>query len=264
MNTPALLDAVVALARSAGDAILVIYREDFAVTQKTDDSPVTAADLAAHHLILDGLTALTPDIPVVSEEGVIPPASERTAWTRYWLVDPLDGTREFIAKNGEFTVNIALIENGRPVLGVVLAPALDLLYAAAEGAGAWREQAGTRMPLAVRRWPLTPVLMLSRAHPDPEAAARLARLGDYEAMQVGSSLKYCRIAEGVADAYPKFASIYFWDTAAAQCVLEQAGGVALSLDDFLPIRYASGSALRTPAFIAAGDASRDWRGLLQP
>ena len=264
MNTPALLDAVVALARAAGDAILAIYREDFAVTQKTDDSPVTAADLAAHHLILDGLTALTPDIPVVSEEGLSPPASERAAWTHYWLVDPLDGTREFIAKNGEFTVNIALIENGRPVLGVVAAPALDLLYAAAEGRGAWREQKGVRAALAVRRWPAKPVLMLSRAHPDPEAAVRLARLGDFDAMQVGSSLKYCRIAEGVADAYPKFASIWFWDTAAAQCVLEQAGGVALSLDDFAPMRYAPESSLRTPSFIAVGDATRDWRALLAP
>ncbi|MES2682927.1 MAG: 3'(2'),5'-bisphosphate nucleotidase CysQ [Pseudomonadota bacterium] len=265
MNTPALLDAVVALARTAGDAILDIYYfEDFAVDQKTDASPVTAADLAAHHLILDGLTALTPDIPVLSEEGVIPHSSARAHWTRYWLVDPLDGTREFIAKNGEFTVNIALIENGRPVLGVVLAPALDLLYAAAEGRGAWREQAETRSVLAVRRWPAQPVLMLSRAHPDPQAATRLTKLGEYEAMQVGSSLKYCRIAEGVADAYPKFASIYYWDTAAAQCVLEQAGGVALSLDDFQPIRYPSGSTLRTPAFIAAGDATRDWRELLTP
>lgn len=264
MNTPALLDAVAALSRTAGDAILAIYRQDFAVTQKTDDSPVTAADLAAHHLIFDGLTALTPGVPVVSEEGLIPAAEVRAMWSRYWLVDPLDGTREFIAKNGEFTVNIALVENGRPVLGVVLAPALDLLYAAAEGAGAWREEAGARMPLAVRRWPEKPVLMLSRAHPDPDAAARLAKLGEYEAMQVGSSLKFCRIAEGVADAYPKFASIWFWDTAAAQCVLEQAGGVALSLEDFAPLRYAPDSSLRTPSFIAAGDAARDWRALLTP
>ncbi|MDO9451926.1 MAG: 3'(2'),5'-bisphosphate nucleotidase CysQ [Stagnimonas sp.] len=264
MKTADLLPPVVALAHSAGEAILAIYQEDFAVTQKTDDSPVTAADLAAHHLILDGLTALTPDIPVVSEEGVIPPASERATWTRYWLVDPLDGTREFIARNGEFTVNIALIENGRPVLGVVLAPALDLLYAATEGGGAWREQGGVRTVLAVRPWPSKPVLMLSRSHPDPVAVTRLAKLGDFESMQVGSSLKYCRIAEGVADAYPKFASIWFWDTAAAQCVLEQAGGVTLSLDDFLPIRYAPDSSLRTPAFIAAGDATRDWRALLAP
>lgn len=264
MKTADLLPPVVALARAAGEAILAIYQEDFAVTQKTDDSPVTAADLAAHHLILDGLTALIPDIPVVSEEGLIPPVSERAAWTRYWLVDPLDGTREFIARNGEFTVNIALIENGKPVLGVVLAPALDLLYAAADGLGAWLEQAGVRTALAVRRWPAKPVLMLSRSHPDPLAAIRLAKLGDYESMQVGSSLKYCRIAEGVADAYPKFASIYYWDTAAAQCVLEQAGGVTLSLEDFLPIRYLPDGSLRTPAFIAAGDATRDWRGLLQP
>ena len=150
------------------------------------------------------------------------------------------------------------------MLGVVLAPALDLLYAAARERGAWREKAGVRTPLSTRRWPAKPVLMLSRAHPDPEAATRLAKLGDFDAMQVGSSLKYCRIAEGVADAYPKFASIWFWDTAAAQCVLEQAGGVALSLNDFAPMRYAPDSSLRTPSFIAAGDATRDWRELLQP
>lgn len=258
------LDAVVALARQAGDAILAIYREDFTVTQKTDDSPVTAADLAAHHVILDGLTALTPDVPVLSEEGVIPEAAARAQWPRYWLVDPLDGTREFIAKNGEFTVNIALVEHGVVVLGVVLAPALDLLYAAAAGRGAWREQAGQRTALRTRAWPARPTLLLSRAHPDPEAAARLSRLAPYDTTSVGSSLKYCRIAEGLADAYPKFASIWFWDTAAAQCVLEQAGGVALSLTDFKPMRYAPDSALRTPSFFAAGDASRDWPQLLAP
>ncbi len=252
------------LARTAGDAILAIYREDFSVTRKSDDSPVTAADLAAHHLIVDGLTRLTPEIPVVSEEGVIPPAAERAAWNRYWLVDPLDGTREFVARNGEFTVNIALIENGQPILGVVLAPALDTLYAAAAGSGAWREQGGLRRALSTRRWPAKATLLLSRSHPDPEAAARLAKLGDYDTMQVGSSLKYCRIAEGLADAYPKFASIWFWDTAAAQCVLQQAGGSTLSLEDFAPVRYQPEASLRTPAFIAVGDAACDWRTLLQP
>jgi len=264
MTQTDLLDAVVALARQAGDAILAIYREDFTVTQKTDDSPVTAADLAAHHVILDGLTALTPEIPVVSEEGVIPEPAVRTGWQRYWLVDPLDGTREFIAKNGEFTVNIALVENGVVILGVVLAPALDLLYAAAEGQGAWREQAGRRSTLRTRACPAKPTLLLSRAHPDPEATARLSRLEPYDTSSVGSSLKYCRIAEGLADAYPKFASIWFWDTAAAQCVLEQAGGAALSLNDFAPMRYAPDSSLRTPAFFAAGDVTRDWRALLAP
>jgi 3'(2'), 5'-bisphosphate nucleotidase len=262
MTRPELLDATVALARRAGEAILAIYREDFSVQHKGDDSPVTAADLAAHHVIAEGLAALTPDVPVLSEEGLIPPPAERAGWSRYWLVDPLDGTREFIARNGEFTVNIALIEHGRPVLGVVAAPALDTLYAAAEGGMAWREQAGTRSALLTRRWPARPTLLLSRAHPDPEATARLAALGDYDTRQVGSSLKYCRIAEGLADAYPKFASIWFWDTAAGQCVLEQAGGVALSLRDFAPMRYAPDADLRTPAFIAAGDASRNWRALL--
>ena len=220
MNTPNFLDAVVALARAAGDAILAIYREDFTVTRKADDSPVTAADLAAHHIILHGLTALTPSIPVISEEGVIPPADVRAGWSRYWLVDPLDGTREFIARNGEFTVNIALIENSQPVLGVVFAPALDTLYAASIDGGAWREQCGNRTTLATRRWPSRPTILLSRSHPDRDTARKLAKLGSYDTVQIGSSLKYCRIAEGSADAYPKFASIHFWDTAAAQCVLE--------------------------------------------
>lgn len=263
MNRSAVLDAVATLAREAGDAILnVYYFQDFEVTEKADSSPVTAADLAAHHLILDGLTRLTPDIPVLSEEGVIPHASERAKWSRYWLVDPLDGTREFIAKNGEFTVNMALISEGRPILGVVFAPALDLLYAAAEGAGSWREQFNERKPIAVRAWPEQPMLMLSRAHPEPDAASRLHRLAPYDTTAVGSSLKYCRIAEGSADAYPKFSRIHYWDTAAAQCVLEQAGGVALALSDFMPLRYPPDSDLRTPEFIAVGDPQRDWRSLL--
>jgi 3'(2'), 5'-bisphosphate nucleotidase len=258
-----LLAATADLAYRAGDAILNLYLQDFSVSHKSDDSPVTAADLAAHHCILEGLATLTPDIPVLSEEGPLPPPSVRAAWPRYWLVDPLDGTREFIARNGEFTVNIALIEDGRPVLGVVLAPALGTLYAAIKGQ-AWRQQGNDRGALRTRTWPAKPTLLLSRAHPDPEAAARLSRLGGYDTLQVGSSLKYCRIAEGLADAYPKFASIWFWDTAAGQCVLEQAGGVALSLDGFRPMHYAPGSSLRTPAFIAAGDAQLDWRRLLAP
>lgn len=264
MKPSDLLPPVAALARRAGEAILAIYEQDFSVDHKSDASPVTAADVAAHHLILDGLTALTPDVPVLSEEGVIRPAAERARWGRYWLVDPLDGTREFIAKNGQFTVNIALIESHRPVLGVVFAPALDMLYAAAEGIAAWREQAGTRATLRTRAWPQKPVLMLSRSHPDPEAEARLARLAPYDAEQAGSSLKFCRIAEGLADAYPKFANIRFWDTAAAQCVLEQAGGAVLSLESYSAMDYPPDSALRTPAFIAVGDPHHDWARLLSP
>lgn len=259
-----LLEAIALLARKAGEAIMALYRDELAVTQKDDDSPVTAADFAAHHCILEGLAVLTPDIPVVSEEGAIPPAEARAHWRQYWLVDPLDGTREFIARNGEFTVNIALIEDGRPVLGVVDAPALGTLYAGLDGGIAWREKAGVRTPLRTRAWPDRPTLLLSRAHPDPEAASRLARLGDYDSLQVGSSLKYCRIAEGLADVYPKFSRIWFWDTAAGQCVLEQAGGVALALEDFAPLRYPPDGDLRTPSFVAAGDASRNWAQLLRP
>lgn len=263
MNPATLLPQASAIARAAGEAILTIYRSSFAVTNKADDSPLTEADLAAHRVILAGLTALTPEIPVISEEGEIPALAERAHWRRYWLVDPLDGTREFVARNGEFTVNLALIEDGAPVLGVVLAPALDSLYAAAAGGIAWREQAGQRSPLAVRSWPARPVLMLSRSHPDAAIDRLLEALGDHQAQSVGSSLKYCRIAEGLADAYPKFGRICGWDTAAGQCVLEQAGGIVLAVPGFAPLRYPADSPdFRNPAFIAAGAGSPDWQQLL--
>lgn len=256
------LVAVADLARAAGAAIMQVYAAPFTVQQKDDDSPVTEADLAAHRIILAGLQALTPEIPVLSEEGVIPPPEVRARWVRYWLVDPLDGTREFVARNGEFTVNIALVEGDAVQLGVVFAPALDELFAAEAGQGAWLERAGTRSALRTRAWPAVPSLLVSRAHPDAEADRLLASLSPYEALQVGSSLKYCRIAQGLADAYPKFGRICPWDTAAGQCVLEQAGGAVLALPGLRPLRYPPGGSLKNPAFIASGDARRDWAFLV--
>ena len=248
----------VALAVEAGDAIMRIYAQDFSVETKTDNSPVTAADLAAHHLISTGLAQLTPQIPVLSEEAADIPFSVRRNWTRWWLVDPLDGTREFIKKNGEFTVNIALIDRGEPVLGVVYAPALDYLVHAEHGAGAWLRSGGEDVPLGSTRPAAAPLrVAASRSHLDDRTRRVLERIGEHERFGLGSSLKFCRIAEGQADVYPRFGPTSEWDTAAGQCVLEAAGGCVLGLDGHA-FRYNRGESLLNPDFIALGDPDLPW------
>jgi len=221
---PHALDRLVEVACSAGQEILRFYRQPRKVHLKSDGSPLTAADRAAHRSILRDLEAWTPDIPVISEEGAVPSYDERQGWSRFWLVDPLDGTKEFIAENGEFTVNIALIEGGRPALGVVVAPALDTVYFAARGAGAWRrerEGCTTRLRGARPASNLTRIVE-SRSHPSPELEAFVATLGPVERIKVGSSLKFCRVAEGAADLYPRFGRTMEWDVAAGDCVYRYA------------------------------------------
>lgn len=257
-NRLALLEGVIALAQAAGEAILTVYAQDFSSEAKGDGSPVTVADLAAHHVIVDGLALLTPGVPVVSEESPAPPLAERAGWPQHWLVDPLDGTREFIKKNGEFTVNIALIEGGKTVLGVVLAPALGQIYAAASGLGAWRIEGVQRTRLSTRPLPAKPMMMVSRSHREPATERLLAAAGDYEEASVGSSLKFCRIAEGLADCYPKPGNICEWDTAAAQCVLEAAGGAVLALPGLQPLAYGRREDFRLPSFLAVGQAGGSW------
>ena len=218
-----MLEAICQLARDAGDAIMQVYdgHQPMDVTSKVDDSPVTAADIAAHHVIVRGLQALAPDIPILSEED--PPAWEtRQSWDRFWLVDPLDGTKEFIKRNGEFTVNIALIEQGKPVLGVVYAPVLDVMYAAAEGC-AWKEEGGHRQPIQVRD-ARPPLVVISRSHSnDPELEEYLHQLGEHQTTAIGSSLKFCLVAEGKAQLYPRFGPTSVWDTAAGHAVAVAAG-----------------------------------------
>ncbi|MBP6596360.1 MAG: 3'(2'),5'-bisphosphate nucleotidase CysQ [Arenimonas sp.] len=255
-------EACIALCEAAGAAILEVYAQDFDVASKQDDSPLTQADLAAHRVIAAGLQALTPDIPLLSEEGAGVAWSERQAWDRYWLVDPLDGTREFVKKNGEFTVNIALVERGRPVLGVVYAPVFDYLLHAIAGEGAWLRQAGTDIAVQVRQPATLPLrVAASRSHLDPRTAAFLERIGDAERHGLGSSLKFCRIAEGRIDLYPRFGPTSEWDTAAAQCVLEAAGGAVLRLDG-TPLAYNGKESLLNPDFIAVGDRSLPWQDWL--
>ncbi|MGM0987488.1 MAG: 3'(2'),5'-bisphosphate nucleotidase CysQ [Pseudomonadota bacterium] len=231
MDLADLLDATHSIARDAGDAIMAVYARDFSVEDKADQSPLTEADKAAHDLIVARLEALPEGIPVLSEEGTEAFAGP-DAQGRYWLVDPLDGTKEFIKRNGEFTVNIALIEQGRPVLGVVVAPVLEVSYLAAEGVGAfkvaWGEgQGGERRPLRVAGRPAegaTWRVVGSRSHPSPDLAAWLERLGAHDMVPMGSSLKLCLVAEGEADVYPRLGPTCLWDTGAAQAVVEQAGG----------------------------------------
>ncbi|MFT3805855.1 3'(2'),5'-bisphosphate nucleotidase CysQ [Arenimonas sp.] len=250
--------AVVDIAIAAGAAIMEIYSQDFAVEHKDDRSPLTAADLASHHLIVDGLRRLTPELPVLSEESADIPWEERRAWTRYWLVDPLDGTREFVKKNGEFTVNIALIENGETVFGVVYAPALEELHWAVRGVGAFVRDGDEDVPILSRR-PAQPPLRVaaSRSHLDERTAAAMRRMGEVESQGLGSSLKFCRIAEGRMDVYPRFGPTSEWDTAAAQCVLEAAGGAVLRLDG-RPLSYNHKESLLNPDFIALGDPDLPW------
>jgi len=254
----ALLPAVCAIARAAGSAILEVYRTDFTVQLKADSSPLTEADRRAHDVIREGLARLSPRLPMLSEESRPEEIADRTRWQRYWLVDPLDGTKEFLKRNGEFTVNIALVEQHRAVLGVVYAPALDRLYYGALGVGAFREDAGTEpKPIKVRRpAPERPRVVGSRSHASGELGAYLAKLGPHEVKPMGSSLKICLVAEGAADVYPRFGPTSEWDTAAAQAVLESAGGSMIDRHG-QPLRY-NKEQLLNPHFLAFGDHRRDW------
>jgi 3'(2'), 5'-bisphosphate nucleotidase len=239
MNFPhPMMAPVVELALRAGEAILPFWRADVAVTAKSDDSPVTAADIAAHHVIVAGLTALDPSIPVLSEEDANIPQSVRAGWQRWWLVDPLDGTKEFISGSEEFTVNIALIENSRVVFGVVSMPTNGRYYVGGAGLGAWRgDTGGTPVAIRVRDVPGPGeafTVVASRRHSSPQQERLLAglsaSLGELQLANIGSSLKFCLLAEGAADCYPRLAPTSQWDTAAAQGVLEGAGGEVLGLN----------------------------------
>lgn len=245
--------AVLALAREAGAAIMAIYATDFAKRKKDDHSPVTDADEEAEAIILAGLRRLTPDLPVIAEEmaaaGKLPDIGEGP----FWLVDPLDGTREFIARNGDFTVNIALIVAGRPRLGVVLAPAHgDTAWLGSPG-GARRFKGGgaTGDSITARiAPPFGAIALVSRSHHEKEVDAWLARQDRVQTASIGSSLKFCRIAEGGADFYPRFISISEWDTAAGQAVLEAAGGTVMTWEG-APLGYGK-PGFRNPGFLAQG------------
>lgn len=251
-----MLPDVIDIAHAAGEDILTVYRQtELEVTRKADDSPLTQADLASHRRIVGRLRELTPDVPILSEESQGIDEAERSTWTRFWLVDPLDGTKEFVKRNGEFTVNIALIEDAVPVLGVVYAPDLGVSYYATRGQGAFKQQRGAqpeRIGAASLGKGEALRLVASRSHMNAETEAFVAQLREQhpvEMVSIGSSLKLCLVAEGRAHLYPRFGPTMLWDTAAAQCVAEAAGAEVRDLSTGTPLRYALKGDLRNPFFL---------------
>ncbi len=259
-----LLTPALEIAIEAGKRILEIYEAGFDVSVKDDLTPLTEADLAAHRIIEDGLQDLTPSVPVLTEESDDIPFSQRARWRRYWLVDPLDGTREFIERSGEFTVNIALIQDHRPVLGIIYAPVLGVYYYACQGQGAFkREATADPTPIHVRPWrggTLT-VACSRTTHRANHIKDYLDRLGPHQLLLMGGALKSCLVAEGKADLYPRLGPTSEWDTAAAQCIVEEAGGhitdTAMQI-----LQYNRKATLLNPHFFVFGETDQDWSEFL--
>jgi 3'(2'), 5'-bisphosphate nucleotidase len=258
-----LLTDVVALAREAGAAIMDVYAGDFAVQTKDDQSPLTEADLRSHRLIVAGLQRLTPDVPVVSEESAVPPLSERQRWEWLWLVDPLDGTKEFVNRTGEFTVNVALVHRTRAVLGVVHVPGLGVDYYACEGAGAFRQDrdGGVHRIEARRALASPPRVIGSRSHRGDRLTGFLDALGPHEFRPCGSAMKFGLIADGTADLYPRVGPTSEWDTAAGQAIVECAGAKLVTREG-TPLAYNARETLLNPDFVCFADASRPWHEML--
>lgn len=269
--TEELVSELIALTEAAGAAILEVYETDFDVETKTDESPLTQADLASHRTIEAGLARLTPDIPLFSEESELPPFEVRSQWPRYWLVDPLDGTKEFVNRNGEFTVNIALIDGRRPVLGIVGVPVRQQVYVGVQGQGAYRLSRAAGEPDRIElegrsRDDETPlVVVASRSHGGERLEQYLLALeetfGAVSRTPVGSSLKLCILAEGAADLYPRLGPTSEWDIAAAHAVLSAAGGEVWAVDGS-PLAYNAKESVLNPEFFAAADGEYPWRARL--
>ncbi len=258
-----LADSVSVTVASAAHRVMAIYQTEFEVHHKQDNSPVTSADLAANDIISEGLAALEPGMPILSEEGEIPSFEERARWQSYWLVDPLDGTRGFAARSGEFTINVALISDGEPILGVVAVPVSATCCAAVRGGGARFEHAdGAREGIRTRRLPVHQMVVLrSRTRRHADVDRLMAKLGGVRVIRASSSLKACLVARGLADLYPAFGPTSEWDTAASQCLLEEAGG-GLTDRALKPLRYNTSASVENPSFVAFGDRQADWKNLL--
>ena len=247
----------------AGKGILDIYNSGFSVEHKDDRSPLTEADMISHNIICKNLSDFMPDIPVLSEESSDISCEKRQTWQCYWLVDPLDGTREFIKRNGEFTVNIALIENHNPVLGVVHVPVTGVTYYAHSGSGSYK-QLNDQGPCKITTRKTNPSKITvagSRSHGSTRQQSFIEKLGDIEVFAIGSSLKFCMVAEGRVDIYPRFGPTSEWDTAAAQCIVEEAGGIVVD-ENFKRIQYNRGESLLNPNFLVIGDPAFDWKPYL--
>src|SRR5450631_1682201 len=251
----ALAESLMPIVERAGAAIMQIYDAGFTVQHKDDNSPLTLADLESQRVIVEGLRSITPDIPILSEESAAAPWAERQTWRELWVVDPLDGTREFVKRNGEFTVNIALIVEHEPKLGIVAAPAQGIIFWGIAGDGAFSRRHGGETRRIHTGPPQQPLRVVgSRSHPSPQTAAYLTRLGPHTMSGVGSSLKFCLLAEGKADLYPRFGATSEWDTAAGQAVLEAAGGHVTRMDGHR-LRYNCRDSLLNGDFLAFSDPS---------
>lgn len=267
LDLDSLAHSCVEIARKAGKEILEIYETEFDVEHKDDKSPLTNADMASHHTIIEALSALTPDIPILSEESAKLPFEQRSQWNLYWLVDPLDGTREFIKRNGEFTVNIALIADHNSVLGVIHVPVLDIDYFAWADGGAFKsEQGGAAQPISVKQADDSKIIVAgSRSHGSEEMQNYMANIAasyaEVEKLSMGSSLKFCLVAEGRADLYPRLGLTSEWDTAAAQCIVEQAGG-QVTKTDMTTLAYNTKDSLLNPFFFVFGHKARDWSSFM--
>lgn len=264
LDLEALCKQCVEIARDAGKKIIDIYNSSYDIQEKEDKSPLTDADLAAHDIIVDRLTQLTPDIPILSEESAKLPFETRKQWATYWLVDPLDGTREFIKRNGEFTVNIALISHHKSIIGVVHVPVLNIDYFAWDKGGCFKaENNKPVMPIKVKKLDGKKLVIAgSRSHGSEQMRAYMKNIGDVELLSMGSSLKFCLVAEGKADLYPRLGLTSEWDTAAAHCVVEQAGGF-ITKTDMTPLEYNTKDSLLNPFFFVFGDDSNDWSQYLE-
>ncbi|MEE4376260.1 MAG: 3'(2'),5'-bisphosphate nucleotidase CysQ [Candidatus Competibacteraceae bacterium] len=260
VDLPSLVQPIREIALAAGREIMAIYRAEFTVSEKEDRSPLTEADLVAHERILAELTALTPDIPVISEEAKTIPLSARRHWEWLWLVDPLDGTREFIKRNDEFSVNIALIHHHEPVLGLILMPVTGVCYFAHRQSGAFKQpldHAPARIHTRRVNRAKVRVACSRAAYQGRRLQTYLQYLGEHHHLSVGSALKSCLVAEGKADLYPRFGPTCEWDTAAAQIIVEQAGGRLTDMH-MQPMQYNARPTLINPDFFAFGDLKHDW------
>ena len=259
------LQPVINIAMQAGEEIMGVYNTNFSVSEKNDASPLTQADLKSHILISRELKKLHPDLPLLSEESAAIPYEERKNWTCYWLIDPLDGTREFIKRNGEFTVNICLIDQHIPVLGVVYIPVTGFCYYAVKNNGAYLVESENSPPRSLQTKQTTETSYIvagSRSHSNEKTAHFFERLGkDTKIISAGSSLKFCLVAEGKVDIYPRFGPTSEWDTAAAQCLVEEAGGIVTDIN-FNPLIYNNKESLLNPEFLVIADPDFDWRKML--
>jgi 3''(2''),5''-bisphosphate nucleotidase, bacterial len=260
---PELAEQVIRIAADAAWQIIEIYNTDFTVDHKDDHSPLTAADMASHKTICKGLGELIPHIPILSEESADTPFTTRKAWRYFWLVDPLDGTREFIKRNGEFTINIALIQDHSAILGIIHVPVTGTTYFACKDSGAFKQSvnSGTERIKTKQTNPHHIILAGSRSHGNDRQQAFIRKLGDIEVIAIGSALKFCLVAEGSADIYPRFGPTSEWDTAAAQCVVEEAGGMVTGIN-FNPLQYNCKESLLNPDFLVIADRTFDWKSYL--